>query len=110
MGLMSIERHGEAQMARTLLFEPDKRVRIREWVGADFEGEIVAAEFALMTDARAYPPDSGMEEEKSFSHGLQDVPEEVGTAHVSQFVGENDFKFVGPKRRNGGKRKQHDCP
>jgi hypothetical protein len=93
MGLMAIESHGKPQVARALLFKPYERVRIGEGIGADFEGKIVAAKFALMTNARAYPPDGGMEKEESFGDGLQDVPKEVGATHVGQLVSEDDFKF-----------------
>ena len=92
--LMAVERHGEAQVTGAVLFEMNESVRVNDGVGADFEGEIVAAEFALVANAGADPPDGGMEEEERFGDGLQDVPEEVGAAHVSEFVGENDFEFV----------------
>jgi hypothetical protein len=95
MGLMTIERHGKAQVARALLFKPHERVRIRKRIGANIEGEIIAAEFSLVADARTDPPYGGMEEEESFGDGLQDVPKEIGAAHMSQLVGEYDFKFVG---------------
>ena len=61
-----------------------------------------------MTNAGADPPDGGMEEEECFGDGLQDVPEEVGAAHVGQFVGENDFELVGAKQSDGAEREQND--
>ena len=56
-------------------------------LGQICEGEIVAAEFALVANAGADPPDRGVEEEERFGDGLQDVPEEIGAAHVSELVG-----------------------
>src|SRR5215472_1898070 len=47
-----------------------------------------------------------MEEEKSLRDSLQDVPEKVGAAHVGEFMGEDDFEFVGAERRNGAERKE----
>ena len=108
VGLMAIERHGEAQVAGALLFKMNEGVRVDDRVGADLEGEVVAAEFALVTDAGADPPDGGMEEEECFGDGLQDVPEEVGAADVSEFVGENDFEFVGTEQSDGAEREQDD--
>ena len=51
---------------------------------------------------------AGWKKNERFGDGLQDVPEEVGAAHVREFVGEDDFKFVGAERSDGAERKQHD--
>ena len=83
-------------------------VRIDHGIGANLEREVVAAELALMTDAGADPPDSRMKEEESFSKGLKEVPEEVGTADVGQFVGEHDFKLVWAERCCGRERQQNE--
>ena len=69
--LVAIERHGKVQMARAMLFKMNERVRINHRIGADLQGEVVAAEFALVADAAADPPNGGMEEEECFDDGLQ---------------------------------------
>jgi hypothetical protein len=98
---MAVERHGEAQVAGALFFKVNERVRINDRVRADFESEVVAAEFTLGADAGVDPPNARMEEEEGFRDGLQNVPEEVCAAHVSQLVGEDDFEFFGAKQGDG---------
>jgi hypothetical protein len=92
---MAVERHGETEMAGALFFEMNESMCVDDGIGAHFEREIVAAEFALVTNAGVEPPYGGVEEEESFRDGLEDVPEEVGAAHMSQLVRKNDFKLVG---------------
>src|SRR6516225_6481774 len=62
--LMTIKRHGEAQVARAMLFKPVQSAGIGNRVGTSGEGKIVAAQLAFMTDARADPPNGRMEEEE----------------------------------------------
>src|ERR1700761_1896203 len=48
-----------------------------------------------------------MEEEQGFRKSLDQVPEEVSAAHVGQFVGQNHFQLVRPKRRGCRDREHH---
>jgi hypothetical protein len=83
---VAVERHGEVKLPRTLLLQLEECVGIHNRVRADGEGQVVAAQFALVTDSAAQPPNGGMEEEQRFGHGLNEVPEEVSTADVGQLV------------------------
>src|SRR5271156_2461092 len=81
-----------------LFFEQKECGGVGEGIDAGGDGYVVAAEFALLTEAGADPPDGGMEEEESLDHGLEDVPEIVGAADVGELVGENGFELVGRER------------
>src|SRR6266567_235948 len=62
--LMAIERHRHPPLSRTLLFEPEQGARIHHWIGTDFQCKIIAAQFALVANSAADPPDRGMEKEQ----------------------------------------------
>ena len=71
-------------MVRAVFFESIQRAGVGNGVGADGKSKIVAAKFAFVTDARVDPPDSGVKEEERLGDGLEDVPEEVGTADMAR--------------------------
>src|SRR5580704_9616795 len=95
-------RSAECDLFCTLFFEKEECGGVGEGIDAGGDGYVVAAEFALLTEAGADPPDGGVEEEESLDHGLEDVPEIVGAADVSELVGEDGFELLGREGGEGG--------
>ena len=109
-GLMAIESHCKTPLAGTLFFEPVERMGVHDGVRAKLQSEIVAAEFALVANVTAYPPDSRMEEKKSISNkGLPAIRFQRKSARrmCASSCARTTSKFFSAERCCGGNRQQH---
>jgi hypothetical protein len=98
----------KSDLSCAFLFEQEECGSVGEGIGAGGDGYVVAAEFALLTEAGSDPPDGGVEEEEGFDHGLEDVPEIVGATDVGEFVGEDSFKLIGGESSKSARGQQDE--
>jgi hypothetical protein len=70
-------------------FEFSEGARVADGIAAHFDGQVIAAELALVTDARPNPPDRRLVEEQSLGEGLKHVDQIIVTPDVRQLVSQH---------------------
>ena len=90
---MAVQSHGEPHLTGAVLLEVKQRAGIDDGIGTDLQGQIVAAQLALVANAAADPPDCRVEEEERFNQRLHEVPKEVGAAHMRELMRQYNLKF-----------------
>ena len=91
---MPIKRHRQPRLSLALLLKTKQGRGVNDWIRAEFKGNIVAAEFALLAKTIAQPPYSRVKEEECLHQSLQEVPQIISPADMCKLVGEDNLKLL----------------
>lgn len=89
-----MHRQRRLHASQTLTSDKFQGVDVGEFLLRGGDGQIIAADFAILTNAGGKPPDRGVKEEDRFGDPLNEIDPKIVPSNVRQFMSNDGFEHV----------------